>query len=274
MIRDGRCASVVFLWAVFAGRPATVRAQDSFGEWIVEYHTKAVIVVKVEDSTKSTPSPVPVFTAQNISGRPITALTVAEGLSTRLTFSDERSFEPAWRPGATVTLDLSIPKAPRDWVMHVKAVLFGDGEAASDGDPKDIEWMRFHRLGVSLEGVSCEAKVRVLDPARFDEASLNAAIGSFWSLQDPFWQGPSTLETVLGSIPDLPLKRKLPGASDRAKDAFVRGAQESSDICRRCLQQFLQEPESSRARVLSGWEIQPNADLLQRAVEVDFGVAK
>jgi hypothetical protein len=158
--------------------------------------------------------------------------------------------------------------------MHVKAVLFGDGEAASDGDPKDIEWMRFHRLGVSLEGVSCEAKVRVLDPARFDEASLNAAIGSFWSLQDPFWQGPSTLETVLGSIPDLPLKRKLPGASDRAKDAFVRGAQESSDICRRCLQQFLQEPESSRARVLSGWEIQPNADLLQRAVEVDFGVAK
>src|SRR5580658_3280551 len=146
MIRIGRCASVALLWEVFVGRPATVRAQDkreTVGEWTIAYHTKAVTVVKVEESTGAGDSLRRSLTAQNISRRPITALAV--GWVEPHVNEFPHSFQPAWEPGATETFITGY--APGLSVIYVNAVLFRGGEAAGDGDRNQIEYMRFYRLG-------------------------------------------------------------------------------------------------------------------------------
>jgi hypothetical protein len=281
-VRFRQCSSLFAgllfsLWSAMAQQPAS--APEMVGKWTIQYHTNMVTVVKVEQSGEPVNAPFTSVTVRNISGRPITALMLAFGRSVT-----PHSFQPELKPGGTETWGFNLPQAGADWVMRIKAVLFGDGEAAGDGDPNDVEWMRFHRLGVALEDTSCEAKARSLDPARLDDATLNAMIGSVWSLQDSLWQDQSAhpLETVLASFSDSPLKTKLQGASQRAKGAFLMGVSESSDLCRFSLQQLLQEPnvpsgsESSRARSLSNLLTQSQASLrlLQTIVETDMGVAR
>jgi hypothetical protein len=264
MIRIGRCASVALLWAVFVGRPATVRAQDkreTVGEWTIAYHTKAVTVVKVEESTGAGDSLRRSLTAQNISRRPITALAV--GWEPSYGFEVPNSFQPAWEPGATETFRIgSRPGFP---VINVRAVLFRDGEAAGDGDRNEIEYMRFYRLGELLEETSCEAKLRALVPPFRGTGVIT--IVSAWAFHDPLWQEPRARqwETVLASFPDSPLKGKLQGASDRAKSAALRAVIQARESCHSGALGLLYETESSRAEYLSDF---------RTVVAVDMGVAK
>jgi len=264
MIRNGRCASVVFLWAVFAGWPVTVRAQDTrepLGEWTIVYHTKAVTVVKVE-STGTGDSLRASLTAQNISGRTITALAVGREESHALWVP--HSFQPAWEPGATETFKIGY--GPGLSVIYVRAVLFRDGEAAGDGDRDEIEYMRFYRLGRLLEETSCEAKLRALVPP-LPMRGDNVWIVSAWTHDDPLWQErrERQWETVLASFPDSPLKGKLQGASNRAKRAVLRAVKQYSEFCHWGGLDLLYKPESSRAEYLSDF---------RTVVDIDMGVAK
>ncbi|MGO9009482.1 MAG: hypothetical protein ACLQPN_05205 [Bryobacteraceae bacterium] len=263
MTRFSRCAFVLAL-AIFAGRPATVRAQDKVGQWMIDYHTKAVTVLAVNHRAGSVGAELFGFNVENSSGRPITALSFRVGSNRGRAI---HPFQPALEPGATGFCEFSRP-AGEESSVHIVAVLFADGEAAADGDSAEVEFMRFQRLGEVLEGASCEAIFNGLDPTHLDDASLNGAISS----AD---QSTRSLETILASFPDSPLKRKLQGASVAATGAFLAGVQDSSRACRWTLEQLLQQPGSSRTRSLLELRTpQPDQHLFQTSVEVDMGVAK
>jgi hypothetical protein len=264
-IRKG-AALVALTRIIFVGQPTTVRAQstrENLGEWTIEYYTKAVTVVKVE-STGTGDSLRTSITAQNISGRPITAVAFARGMTPRQSVKRPHSIQPAWEPGATETFNTV--NWPSDLAIEVRAVLFGDGKAAGDGDPNDIESMRFYRLGQLLEETSCEAQLRALVPP-LPMRGDNLLIVSAWAHDDPLWRErrQRLWETVLASFPDSPLKGELQGAGNSGKSAVLKAVKQYSEFCHWGGMDFLYKPESIRAEYLSDF---------RKVVEVDMGVAK
>jgi hypothetical protein len=260
---------VALAWVIFAGRPVTVRAQDRYGDWTIDYHTYAVKVLTVEKPALPANADWVLVTVQNVSRRPITYLNLNVGPATY-------HYPAALRPGAAKTVEIDHPQIGADRVIRFKAVLFGDGPAAADGDAEDIEWMRFERLGEALESSRCVAIFSALDSARPDDESIDAAIRSL--ARQPKWP----LEKALGSLPASPLKGKLPGATASAKMDFLTGFDMSWGACHTSLQQLLRQPddspgsgESRRARSFS------EAITAQRAAaneyltasNVDMGVA-
>jgi len=259
-------ALVLLAWAVFAGRPAIFRARQRIGQWAIEYSTKAVNVVKVEDLNAYQVS----VTVRNVSGRPISSLGLYIG-------TEAKYHEPvALKSEATETVVIGKPQTRRNWVIRVAAVLFGDGPAAADGDPEDIEYMRFERLGEAIESARCVSIFSALDPAHLDDNRVNAAIASV--SRQPVWP----LEKALAGFPDSPLKAKLQGASDGAKEAFIGGVDMYWGRCQNSLQRLRQPPngspgsvESDRIRYLSEAlpQHQATANEYQTLSDVDMGVA-
>jgi hypothetical protein len=225
-------------WVVLAG------AQDRMGPWTIDYRTKAVAVVTIDAPAKTTS-----ITLQNVSGRPITGLDLFIVSTAPLTSGTAPTFAPAWKPGETKTVKFNLGWEGSDWVLRVRAVLFGDGAAAGEGDPELIERMRFHRLGTFLGQLSCQAK----------SGTYAAAPDSLDRLET------EPLETVMASLPDSPLKEKLLEAGPHAQLHFLGGFHEAGSVCRWALQPILKEQASERAASLSDWlrSSEAQAHLLQ-----------
>ena len=168
MNRFDRCTLVLLASAIFGGRPTILCAQDRIGQWTVVYRTKAVTVLTIEKN--GLPGHPFSVTMQNISGIPITGVALHIG-------TDKRYVEGITRPGATTTAQISEPKSSADWVIHVAAVLFGNGVAAADGDPADIEWMRFERLGEALESARCATILSGMKPTRLSDGHIVVVVG-------------------------------------------------------------------------------------------------
>ena len=117
------------------------------------------------------------------------------------------------KPAATEETGIR-PSEPT--TLRMAAVLFGDGLAAGDGDPADVEWMRFEMLGFTLETERCVAILRTVNSANLDDAAMEALITSID-------QPPSSVEAVVASLPPSALKEKLAGTGDGAVRAFVSG---------------------------------------------------
>jgi hypothetical protein len=246
---------------------AIFRGQERSGQWAIEYSTKAVNVVTVKDLDAYQAS----ITVRNVSGRPISSLGLYLGTAAKY-------HEPvALKPGATKTV--VIPKLQTRWnrvvrVIRVAAVLFGDGPAAADGDPVDIEYMRFERLGEALEAARCVTILSSLDPAHLDGASISAAMGS----TDPQPRWP--FETFLVALPVSPWKGKLQGASVAALEALTTGLDMNWGDCQTSLRQLMQQPnnapgsaESSRAKDLSHviTRRRASANEYRKLCDVDMG---
>jgi hypothetical protein len=185
-------------------------------------------------------------------------------------------FEPTLQPESIAKFPLNMPQGGTNPVLHVKAVLFGDGEAAADGDAEAVEAMWFDRLGQVLEAASCHTTIMALDPTRLDDVSLKAVIDS---LDDSVL--PLRLESVLASFPDSALKTKVQGGDARAQGAFRAGVREWRTVCRSTLQRLLEYPnipqgsvEVGRAKALLELQNRPQSTALLRAVEMDMGVAQ
>jgi hypothetical protein len=260
---------VVFACAVLACGLAIFRPHERIGQWAIEYSTKAVHVVKVVDLDPYQAS----VTLQNVSRRPVTSLGLYIGTAAKY-------HEPvALKPGATTTV--VIPKLQTRWTrvvrdLSVAAVLFGDGPAAADGDPQDIEYMRFERLGEALESARCLATLSGLDPAHLDDRGIDAVMGSSEpQLRLPF-------ETFPAAFPASPWKAKLQGAGAAAQAAFFTGLTLYWGTCQTSLRQLMQQPnnapesaESSRAMYLSELltKQRATANEYRRLCDVDMGVA-
>jgi hypothetical protein len=267
MNRFDRCALVLLASAIVAGRPTILRAQDRIGQWTVVYDTKAVIVLTIEKN--GLPDHRFSVTMQNISGSPITGVALRLG-------TDRYCVERITQPGATTTARISEPKSSADWVIHVAAVLFGNGVAAADGDPADIEWMRFERLGEALESARCVAILSAMKPTRLSDGPIVTVIGS---VDRPY----RPLETALASLPPSALKEKMQGASAAAAEAFLTGLGFARGDCRSSLEDLMKQPNPppgsaglSRAKYLSELITtqQAVAESYQAVCDVDMGTAK
>jgi len=253
------CALVVVTAAVLAGCPAPARAQEKIGDWTVIYDIRDLSVLKIE---KNPDHPVFSITVQNVSGRPITRVAMHLGGGSTLHFG--------WlQPGATRTVGpVNQPKPGEDWAIRVSAVLFGDGAAAADGDPADIEYMRFVRLGEVLEYSRCMSILSAMDPAHLGPGPISTAMSS---VDQPVWP----LATALASLPDSALKKKMIGASAGAANAFLGGVQMGRADCRGYLEELMKQP-SDRARFLSDLLADRQADLkgYKAVCDLDMGTAR
>jgi len=233
------------------------------GPWTVTYHTNAVKVVALEESPTSADR-LGSLTVRNGSRRPITMLYLrAANTEARVPF-----FPAVFEPGETKTLSIGL--ATTDHNLHIVAALFGDGEAAGDGDPAVVQGMRFWRVGYWLESVNCLSQALSLDHADLNDTSLDAWITSVSRTNV------QPLEDVLRLFPGSPVKLKVQGANVGAKADFLVGVRQAADACRFFAQQLFEQPESSRSNALSAWQTawQEGLVLQQKVVGIDMGVAE
>src|SRR5271157_1132727 len=225
MTAFNRCAVVVFALATFAGGPTPVQAEDRIGQWTVIHGTKAVTVLAVE-KTGPPGSPFSV-TMQNTYGRPITRVALHVGTS-------KAYVENLTQPGGTTTAQIMEPEAGAEWVIHVTAVLFGDGPGAADGDPADVEYMRFERLGEAVESARCADILSSMKPTRLSDGPVSTVIGAVDRPARP-------VEAALESLPASPLREKVKGASAAATEAFLTGLGFARNQCRRSLEDLMKQ---------------------------------
>ena len=171
---------------------------------------------------------------------------------------------------------VSEPKPGADWVLRVSAVLFDDGPAAADGDPGEIEWMRYHRLGEMLEFDRCTAALAAMDPPRRGDVAIARVLRSTEQAVRP-------LEVALASLPDSALKENMIEASAGATEAFLVGVDFARQDCRTSLEELKKQmslPPGSAGPNNPGsipdWVTlrQANAKSYREQCEVDMGLAR
>ena len=263
-----RCALFALTAALFAGGPAVVRAQEKIGDWTVKYDIKDLTILKIEKNPHASAFDI---TVQNVAGSPTARAAMHISENSTLYFG-------GLEPGATrVVAHVNEPEPGEEWVIRVSAVLFGDGVAAADGDPADIEYMRFERLGEVLEYSRCLDLLSALDPAHLGDGPIRSQ--TMRSVDQPV----RPLEAGLASFPDSALKQKVVGAGARAAGWFLDGVQAARQDCHGYLEELLKHPysrskpsESARAKYFADLLANRQADLkAYRAVcELDMGTGK
>lgn len=205
------CGLIACVCAVLGGRPAPAAAQETprlhIGQWSVQYDTKALTVFSIEESKPPNSFTPFTITLRNDSGRIVTAFCLSADEDRECRTQDH------FKPAVTATKGIRAAEPP---TLRMSAVLFGDGVAAGDGDPADVEWMRFQMPGVTLETGRCAAILRKVESGKLDDATLEALITSIDQPYSPF-------ERAMASLPPSPLKEKVAGADMRARSPFVFG---------------------------------------------------
>jgi hypothetical protein len=248
---------------LFGGGPSTARGQEKLGPWTVEYDTKTLTVEAVNKSVR-TPYTFD-LKLRNTSGRPINAIGLSVGSYGLRSHVDFVAEGKDLEPGATYEFGLMPRSQDEAGPLRVTAVLFADGSA--DGDPADIEYMRFSRLGETLESARWLGVLQGLGRSQLDDTTIRRLLTSRPS-------APKSVDEALSSFTvSLALRNKLQSASAQAVSGFLTGIAARKSMC----SAYLEQPASSRekgAARLSGLvtRLERSTAALRASSQRDMGV--